>query len=304
VRFVVKNASACPRPRVGLLDQKNKKVIDLSSALQSKFGSLTTMRDFLNLGDSGIEAAKQVATSNHNFRFAEDDVRLLAPVVYSDKVICVGMNYVDHCAEQNVPIPTEPIIFSKFASTIIASGDPIYHSKEMKELDYEVELAVVIGKAGRHIPKEKAFEHVAGLSVAHDVSERFWQLKKNGGQWLLGKTFDNFCPLGPSIVSLDEIGDPNNLSLKCIVNGNVMQNSNTKQMVFKVDDLISWVSQFCTLLPGDVILTGTPPGVGCFKKPVPFFLKPGDIVTCEIEKIGSITNQIVPLPSKTNHSKL
>lgn len=182
---------------------------------------------------------------------------------------------------------------SKFPTSLIASGDPLPCPEEVKELDFEVELAIVIGKEGRRIPVEKAMEYVAGFTVAHDVSARDWQLKKNGGQWLLGKAIDGFAPIGPAIVTPDEVGDVHNLRLKCIVNGEVMQDGNTKELVHKTEACVAWISKLITLKPGDLILTGTPPGVGCFRKPVPIWLKVGDVVTVEIEKIGSITNTVV-----------
>lgn len=182
---------------------------------------------------------------------------------------------------------------SKFPSCIAASGDPLVHPAETVELDYEVELTIVVGKGGKRIPKEKAMEHIAGFTVAHDVSARDWQLKRNGGQWLLGKAMDGFAPIGPAIVTPDEIGDVHNLRLRCIVNGTPLQDGNTKELVHKTEALIAWISTFMTLRPGDLILTGTPPGVGCFRKPTPIWLHPGDVVTCEIEKIGSITNTVV-----------
>jgi 2-keto-4-pentenoate hydratase/2-oxohepta-3-ene-1,7-dioic acid hydratase in catechol pathway len=210
-----------------------------------------------------------------------------------EKVLCVGMNYVDHCTEQNVPIPKEPIIFCKFASCIAAGGEDIVHPAETVELDYEVELAIVIGKEGKRIPAERAMEFVAGFTVAHDVSARDWQLKRNGGQWLLGKAMDGFAPLGPSIVTPDEVGDVHALKLTTTVNGVVLQEGSTEQLVHKTEALLAWISTFMTLRPGDVILTGTPPGVGCFRKPTPIWLHPGDEVTVAIEKLGSLTNKVV-----------
>lgn len=161
-----------------------------------------------------------------------------------------------------------------------------------QELDWEVELAVVIGKKGKNIPSSSAAEYIFGYSVAHDVSARDWQMKRNGGQWLLGKTGDGYCPMGPCVITADELGDPHNLKLSCTVNGVIKQNSNTNQLVHNVYDCVAWLSRFCTLLPGDVILTGTPPGVGVFAKP-PQFLKKGDVVECQIEKIGTIRNQVI-----------
>ena len=222
--------------------------------------------------------------------------RLLLARVDPEKVLCVGMNYVDHCTEQNLPVPVEPVIFNKFPSSICASGDPLPHPAETAQLDYEVELAIVIGTQCRRLTRETAMAHVAGYTVAHDVSARDWQLKKNGNQWLLGKALDNFAPIGPAIVTLDEIGDPHNLRLRCVVNGVALQDGNTKTLVHKTEDMLVWITKFVTLRPGDLILTGTPPGVGCFRKPSPIWLHPGDVVSCEIENIGTITNTVVADP--------
>jgi 2-keto-4-pentenoate hydratase/2-oxohepta-3-ene-1,7-dioic acid hydratase in catechol pathway len=250
-----------------------------------------TMREFFEMGESGLNAVRQAISHPHDhFRIAKSAVVMKAPINNPEKVVCIGMNYVDHCTEQNFPIPKEPIVFSKFASTIINPGDPVLHSNLTQELDFEVELAIVIGKAGRNIPTEQALEHIVGFTVAHDVSARDWQMKKNGNQWLLGKTMDSFCPLGPAIVTRDELKH-DNLGIRCLLNGQVVQTSNTNQLIFNSAYLVHWCSSFFTLKPGDLILTGTPPGVGVFRKP-PMFLKEGDVVTCEIDGIGSITNPI------------
>ena len=202
------------------------------------------------------------------------------------------MNYVDHCTEQNQPIPVEPVLFNKFATSIIGPGEAIARPPETEQLDFEVELVIVMGAPARRVPLAAALETVAGYTVAHDVSARDLQLKKNGGQWMLGKAIDGFAPLGPAIVTPDEVGDVHALRLRCLVNGEVMQDGNTRELVHNVPAIIAYASKFMTLLPGDVILTGTPPGVGCFRKP-PVWLKAGDVVTCEIENIGAITNTIV-----------
>lgn len=219
-------------------------------------------------------------------------VDFLSPVIKPDKVICIGMNYADHCLEQNMPPPKEPVVFSKFSSSIVGPYDDINYPEVTKELDWEVEMAIVVGKAGKNVKEKDAMSYVFGFTTAHDVSARDWQLKRNGGQWLIGKTMDNFCPLGPALVTCDEIPDPHNLDLKCVVNGETKQDSNTRQLIFKTEELIAWLTQFFTLLPGDVILTGTPPGVGVFKKP-PEYLKKGDVVECTIEKLGSVRNKII-----------
>ena len=181
------------------------------------------------------------------------------------------MNYYDHCTEQDFPIPQEPVIFSKFASSISASGEPLPLNEDLtQELDFEVELAIVIGRSGRCIPKNRALDYIAGWTVAHDVSARDWQMKKNGGQWLLGKTIDGFAPIGPSIVTRDEdqaFFDAGNLEVRTTLNGSVVQESNTKELIFKPADLVAFISKFMTLKPGDLIFTGTPGGVGVFRKP-------------------------------------
>uniref|UniRef100_A0A8B9C1E3 Fumarylacetoacetate hydrolase domain containing 2A n=1 Tax=Anser brachyrhynchus TaxID=132585 RepID=A0A8B9C1E3_9AVES len=213
---------------------------------------------------------RALASGQH--RLPRAGARLLAPIGDPEKVICVGLNYRDHCLEQDVKVPKEPLIFSKFPSAIAGPFDDIVHPAESSEVDWEVELAAVIGKTGRHIQESVALEHVVGFTVANDVSARDWQMRRNGRQWLLGKTFDTFCPLGPAIVTKDSVTDVHNLSIRCSVNGQLMQSSSTKQLVFRLPQLVAWVSRFVTLRPGDVLLTGTPPGVGVFRKP-PVFLK-------------------------------
>jgi len=221
-------------------------------------------------------------------------VTLKAPITDPEKIICIGMNYVDHCTEQNYPIPTEPIIFSKFNSSISGDGDDIIF-EETEKLDFEVELVIVVGQKGRYVKKEEASEYIAGYTVAHDVSARDWQLDRNGKQWVLGKTIDGYCPLGPAIVTKDDLKNPYNLGIRTILNGKKVQDGNTKEIIFKGEDLIAYCSRFFTLAPGDIILTGTPPGVGVFRKP-PLFMKPGDVVTVEIDQIGSITNTVRERP--------
>jgi 2-keto-4-pentenoate hydratase/2-oxohepta-3-ene-1,7-dioic acid hydratase in catechol pathway len=256
-------------------------------------GSLPSdMRSLLEK-DGGVAAAAAAAAKAPVIKRA--DAKLMAPIYNPEKIICIGMNYVDHCTEQNMPVPTEPVVFSKFASCITEPGAPIELIPETNELDFEVEMCIVIGKQGRRITKAEAYDYVAGYTVAHDVSARDWQLKRNGApkyaQWLMGKTFDTYAPIGPAIVSTDEIGDINNKGIRCRLNGETVQDSNTNQLVFDVPTLLEWVSAGITLKPGDLIFTGTPPGVGCFRKP-PLWLKDGDVVDVEIDGIGCITNPI------------
>ncbi|XP_067857228.1 fumarylacetoacetate hydrolase domain-containing protein 2A isoform X3 [Heptranchias perlo] len=224
--------------RVGIEEKDGGNVIDLNlfdSSLPR------TMKEFLEKGETAMETARRALDcGKHALRHSE--ITLLSPVTNPDKVVCIGMNYVDHCLEQNVPIPKEPVIFSKFGSSIVGPYSDIIHPAESNEVDWEVELAFVIGKKGKHIKKEEAMDFVAGFTVAHDVSARDWQMKRNGKQWLLGKTFDTFCPLGPAIVTRDALSDPHNLRIRCRVNEKVMQDSNTNQLVFKTEALVAWVS--------------------------------------------------------------
>ncbi|MCI4381229.1 hypothetical protein PGIGA_G00249280 [Pangasianodon gigas] len=272
--------------RVGV--ERENGVVDLKAFDQSM---PSTIREFLELGEKGMECAQR-AESSGECVLPHSDIQLLSPVTGPDKVVCVGMNYRDHCLEQDAPIPTEPIIFSKFPSSITGPYDDIHLPNMSQEVDWEVELAFVIGKKGKDIKEEDALRHVAGFTVANDVSARDWQMERNSKQWLLGKTFDTFCPLGPALVTTEALKDVHNLGIRCLVNGDVVQDSNTNQLIFKTEKLVAWVSQFVTLCPGDVFLTGTPPGVGVFRKP-PVFLKKGDVVECQIEEIGSIRNTVV-----------
>jgi 2-keto-4-pentenoate hydratase/2-oxohepta-3-ene-1,7-dioic acid hydratase in catechol pathway len=220
------------------------------------------------------------------------DVQILAPVVGMEKIICIGTNYAEHAREMGGEPPTIPVVFSKFPSAIIGPGDPVVHPAICTKLDFEAELVVVIGKDGRHIARENAWDHVLGYCSGNDISARDWQKEKPGGQWLLGKTFDTFAPLGPMIVTRDEIPDPHQLPIQFRLNGEVMQDSNTDQLIFSIDFLISHLSQFFTLKRGDLIFTGTPPGVGAGRKP-PIWLKPGDLMEVEIADLGVLRNPVV-----------
>ncbi|KAK7473982.1 hypothetical protein BaRGS_00032320 [Batillaria attramentaria] len=248
------------------------------------------MRDFIQGGAPNLTAARNAVSSGH-FILKRENVKVLAPITNPEKVLCVGMNYKDHCEEQGVPVPEEPVIFSKFNSSIIGPEDDLVYPEETKQLDWEVELVIVIGKTAKNVKEENAMDYVFGFTVAHDVSARDWQFK-NGGQFLLGKSMDGFCPLGPVIIMKEDIKDPHNLKLWTRVNGEIKQDSNTDQLVFKTSELVAFISRFMTLKPGDIILTGTPPGVGVFRKP-PEFLKKGDVVEVGIEGIGTLRNKVV-----------
>jgi len=225
------------------------------------------------------------------------DVRkLLAPVAPTG-ILCIGLNYRRHAAEGNAPIPKWPVLFMKIISTVQNPGDPILLPRHLKssEVDYECELAVVIGKPCKNVSRDKALDYVLGYTCANDVSARDWQKEMGGSQWCRGKTFDTFCPLGPCLVTPDEIPNPNALAIKTILNGEVMQDWNTEDMIFDVPALIEFLSGSTLLLPGMVILTGTPHGVGMARKP-PVFLRSGDQITIEIEKIGALKNPVLDEP--------
>jgi len=216
------------------------------------------------------------------------EARLLSPIPNPSKVIAIGLNYRDHCREQGVEPPTTPILFAKFPTAVAGPGDTIRWSPTLtSQVDYEAELAFVIGKPAYRVPVEDAWDYVFGYTAANDVSAR--DLQFGDKQWVRGKSLDTFCPLGPVLVSHDEIPDPHALPIRAILNGEVMQDSSTGEMIFGVADLLSFISQAITLLPGDVILTGTPPGVGVFRQPQRF-LRDGDEISIEIAGIGRLTN--------------
>jgi acylpyruvate hydrolase len=215
---------------------------------------------------------------------------LLAPIPKPGKITCVGMNYADHAREQGHEPPKSPIFFLKSSNTICGPGDPIHLPSNSSQVDYEAEFAVVIGKKGNRIPEEKAYDYVAGYMILHDVSAR--DLQFSDGQWYRGKSCDTFAPTGPWIVTRDEIKDPHSLRISLTLNGETMQDSNTSNLIFSVPYLISYLSQSATWEVGDLISTGTPPGVGVFRKP-PVFLKSGDTASVTVEGLGTLTNSVV-----------
>jgi len=217
-------------------------------------------------------------------------LKLQVPVQRPEKIICVGLNYRDHAAETGQPIPEEPILFAKYNTSLLAPGAAIQLPKVAPErVDYEAELAVVIGSTAHRVSAANALDHVAGYMCANDVSARDLQMR--GGQWLRGKAVDTFLPVGPGLVTPDEVPDPQKLRVRCSVNGEVMQDSSTGQMIFSVAELVSFISQSLTLAPGDIICTGTPPGVGFARKP-PRYLHAGDQVTITIDGVGELTNPV------------
>jgi 2,4-didehydro-3-deoxy-L-rhamnonate hydrolase len=214
----------------------------------------------------------------------------MLPIERPGKIVCVGLNYRDHAEEQGVELPAEPLLFAKWPNTLIGPGEPIAVPLLVTKCDYEAELGVVIGAAVSRVSKENALEAVRGYVCANDVTAR--DLQFGDGQWTRGKSVDTFCPIGPHLVPAAEIADPHALRIRAIVSGEVLQDSTTANLIFGVDEIISHVSRTATLEPGDLILTGTPAGVGAFRQPQRF-LRPGDEVTIEIEGIGSITNPVV-----------
>jgi len=250
-----------------------------------------SVRELLAGGSAMLRSAAEAGNRPDAVRFAAASVKLLAPIPDPPKIVCVGLNYRDHAAESGVPIPREPVLFSKFATAIIGPEEPIRLPAVSQEVDYEAELVLVVGKKGRRLSATAAIEHLAGCTVGHDVSARDWQLKKDGKQWLAGKTFDTFAPIGPVLVTTDEVGDPHNLGIRLRLNGQIMQDSNTRQMIFRAGDILAYVSQIVTLEPGDLIFTGTPPGVGFARKPQ-VFLKGGDVVEVEIDGLGVLRNPV------------
>jgi len=276
------------RATIGAELGQNGDIVDLCAGDPSL---PSTSLGFIEEGTATFnKAMKVIASGSHVLK--RNSVQLLAPITKQEKVVCVGNNYKDHCEEQGVPLPDEPVIFNKFPSVVIGPYDNIQYPTASQAIDWEVELVIVVGKKGKNIKASEGLDYVFGYTIANDISARDWQMGRNGGQWFLGKTMDTFCPLGPTIVTKDELKDPHNLKLACRVNGVDKQKGNTVELVHKTEALLAHISAVVTLYPGDIILTGTPPGVGFFRKP-PEYLRKGDVVECEIEHIGVIRNKVV-----------
>jgi 2-keto-4-pentenoate hydratase/2-oxohepta-3-ene-1,7-dioic acid hydratase in catechol pathway len=261
-------------------------VVDLAKGSDGRLPA--DMRTLLEQGPSSLELAGEVA-AKATTGIPLDSVELLAPILNPSKVIAIGLNYMDHCREQGHEPPKVPKVFTKFSTAIIGPEAFIRWDPELtQQVDYEVELAVVIGKVARRVSVANAMDYVAGYTICNDVSAR--DLQFGDGQWVRGKSLDTFCPLGPWIVTRDEIPDPHNLPIRCTVNQEILQDSSTCELIFSVPALIEFCSNAFSLLPGDIIITGTPDGVGVFRDPQ-VFLKDGDVVTVEIEGIGKLTNR-------------
>lgn len=236
--------------------------------------------------------AKIAALDPASLPRVEGNPRLGAPVTGLRNLVCIGLNYADHAAETGAPIPKEPIVFLKSLNALSGPNDDVVIPRGSVKTDWEVELAVVIGTKAKYVAEEDALDHVAGYAVANDVSEREWQAER-GGTWDKGKGFDTFGPLGPWLVTKDEVPDPQNLSMFCDVDGVRQQDGSTRTMIFGVKQIIAYVSQCITLHPGDVIMTGTPPGVGLGKKPTPVFLKAGQVMRLGIQGLGEQQQRVV-----------
>lgn len=241
-------------------------------------------RDMLSVIASGISPQPSGPS------YERSSVRLLAPIPRPPKLICIGLNYRDHAAESKMEIPKVPTIFAKFSNVVIGPGEPIVIPRGSENTDYEAEFAFVLGRGGRRISAARAMDHVYGYTIVHDVSERKYQMATS--QWMMGKTFDSFAPMGPCLVSKDEIKDPHELDIWLEVNGERLQNSNTRELIFKIPELIEHLSSVVTLEPGDVVSTGTPAGVGFARKP-PRLLRAGDEVVIGIDGLGELRNPVV-----------
>lgn len=250
------------------------------------------LKTFIEKSDELLPLAGKLIEQNENCYavFPVSDVKILAPIPFPEKIICVGLNYIDHCRETGMEPPASPVIFSKYANAIVGHNDAVEIPINSNEVDFEAELAVVIGKEAKRISEEEAEEYVFGYTIMNDISARDLQFKD--GQWSRGKTADTFAPTGPLIVTKEEAGDPHNLAISLELNGEVMQDSNTSNLIFSVPQIISFLSQSMTLKPGDIIATGTPPGVGMGRTPK-VWLKDGDRMSITIENIGTLSNYVI-----------
>ncbi len=261
------------------------------------------MIGLLRGGDASLRAAQQAVAfvsgqlemggdtlNQQGIVYAIESVSLLQPVLRPGKVICLGLNYRDHAAEAGMAIPEYPVLFHKVAGSLIGHNQPVVVPRISSKIDFEGELAIIIGRRGKYITEDEAFSYIAGYTVANDVSARDLQFRTS--QWTTGKMLDTFGPLGPALVTRDEVPDPNALYIKTTLNNQVMQHGNTADMIFRVPYIVSYISEIVTLEPGDVILTGTPAGIGNTRTP-PVFMKPGDTISVEIERLGILTNLLV-----------
>lgn len=267
----------------------------------------TKTKEVIGAGDRVLRLLENVAKGvkesrlNSGINLAPKNARLGPPVPDPDKIICLGLNYRDHAEEANLPVPKVPLLFAKFRNSLTGPVDEIELPDASESVDYEAELAIVIGKITKNVSEENALEYVFGAMAMNDVSARDVQLATS--QWMAGKAIDTFAPCGPALVSLDELGDIQNLRIQARVNGRLVQDSNTGNMIFRVSYIVSYLSQLMTLVPGDIIATGTPAGVG-FKREPPILLKDGDLVEVEVERIGRLANPVDDLRAKIGSGRI
>ncbi|MFN9094157.1 MAG: fumarylacetoacetate hydrolase family protein [Alphaproteobacteria bacterium] len=275
--------------RYGPAGQEKPGILDATGAIRDLSGIVPDIT-----GDvlSPAALAKIAAVDVNSLPKVAGNPRLGSPVTGMKNLICIGLNYADHAAETGAPIPKEPIVFLKSLNALQGPNDDVVIPRGSVKTDYEVELCIIIGTRAKYVSEDQALDHVAGYAVGNDVSEREWQAER-GGAWDKGKGFDTFGPLGPWLVTKDEVPDPQNLAMYCDVDGVREQNGSTKTMIFGVKQIVAYVSQCITLNPGDVIFTGTPPGVGLGKKPTPIFLKAGQTMKLGIAGLGEQTQKLV-----------
>lgn len=273
---------------IGLV--KDDQIISLTALCPEEFPAC--MKKFIERGSELCSRAEQLIEQrvNDDAIFKLSEVNILPPIAKPDKIICVGLNYFDHCKETGMEPPESPVIFSKYGNAIAGHNDAIEIPINSTEVDFEAELAFVIGREAKHVSEEEADDYVFGYTIMNDISAR--DLQFQDGQWSRGKTADTFAPFGPVIVTKDEVGDPHNLAISLELNGEIMQDSNTSNLIFTVPKIVSFLSQSMTLMPGDLIATGTPPGVGMGRNPK-IWLKNGDRMNVRIEKIGTLSNHVI-----------
>ncbi|MBB6252961.1 fumarylacetoacetate hydrolase family protein [Nitrospirillum iridis] len=275
--------------RYGPKGQERPGLLDADGRLRDLSGQITDITPDV-LSPAGLDRLRAIDPAT--LPVVEGTPRLGVPVAGVRKFLAIGLNYADHAREANLPIPVEPILFTKATSCLNGPDDDVMLPLDSGKSDWEVELGVVIGRVARYVPQDQALEYVAGYVLVNDVSERFNQ-KERGSQWDKGKGHDTFGPVGPWLVTADEVGDPQELDMWLDLNGQRMQTGNTRTMIFGVAELIAYVSRFVTLEPGDILTTGTPPGVGEGQKPDMVFLKAGDVMTLGIEKLGTQRQKVV-----------
>ena len=283
-----KNQTSGKNYRIGALISRNE-IIDLTSLVSNENLSAQQILDCFDLENGFLERAKTAIANNSLPKISRAEIELCAPVPHPNKIICIGLNYLDHAEESGAEIPKSPIIFSKFNTCIAAPQQPIILPKNSAQVDYEAELAFIIGRRAKNIIKENAMDYVFGYTNFNDVSARDFQFAD--GQWQRGKSCDTFAPMGEFVATTDEITNPHDLKIQFRLNGETLQDSNTKELIFKIPELIAFLSASITLEPGDVVATGTPPGVGFARKP-PIFMKDGDTAEVEIEGLGILSNPV------------